>query len=267
MYERGALRGIIISLHARGPEKMRNKNSLFTGLLGASVAILGVIVFLILFMLLNIENQVFKWILVALIVVAVAFVVLLAIGVFAMAKRTRPAGRLGRALMRRVLALYPVAMGIGKLFGIKKDDIKKSFVEINNNMVRSNSNLKVPAENIVVLTPHCLQNTLCPVRVTLDVEACQECGLCDIAQLKKLCKSLGVKLIVVTGGTLARSYIKEQHPKAVVAVACENDLFSGIMDVLPLPAIGVFNERPEGPCKNTKINIEDVEKAILFFKD
>jgi hypothetical protein len=50
-----------------------------------------------------------------------------------------------------------------------------------------------------------------------------------------------------------------------VAVACERDLSSGIIDSYPLPVLGVTNERPFGPCFNTKVDLGQVIEAIEFF--
>ena len=61
--------------------------------------------------------------------------------------------------------------------------------------------------------------------------------------------------------------VKQARPKAIVAVACERDLTSGIQDVFPLPVLGVLNERPFGPCFNTKVDINKLEAAILTFMD
>jgi hypothetical protein len=42
---------------------------------------------------------------------------------------------------------------------------------------------------------------------------------------------------------------------------------SGIQDVYPLPAVGVLNIRPNGPCYNTHVDMDEVkaqlEKIIL----
>ena len=73
--------------------------------------------------------------------------------------------------------------------------------------------------------------------------------------------------MIVNGGTLARKTVKELGPAAIVAVACEQDLFSGILDVRPLPTLGVLNIRPEGPCRNTRVDISQLESAIRFFSD
>ena len=74
-----------------------------------------------------------------------------------------------------------------------------------------------------------------------------------------------VNLAVVTGGTLARKKVIENKPKAIIAIACERDLTEGILDTNPLPVMGVLNIRPEGPCKNTKVDLVKVIEAIEFF--
>ena len=78
----------------------------------------------------------------------------------------------------------------------------------------------------------------------------------------QIAKEYGCQFIVVTGGTLARMKVKEARPKAIVAIACERDLASGMADVFPIPVIGVLNERPNGPCCNTKVDPERVRAAV-----
>jgi hypothetical protein len=46
-------------------------------------------------------------------------------------------------------------------------------------------------------------------------------------------------------------------------VACERDLTSGLQDVYPLPALGILNQRPHGPCVDTRVDIERVRQAVL----
>ena len=50
-----------------------------------------------------------------------------------------------------------------------------------------------------------------------------------------------------------------------MAIACERDLTGGIQDVYPLPAVGVLNIRPNGPCFNTHVDIEKVREEIEKF--
>ena len=55
------------------------------------------------------------------------------------------------------------------------------------------------------------------------------------------------------------------RPNAILAVACERDLTSGIQDVFPMPVIGVLNRRPNGPCFNTSVDIDAIEEEIKTF--
>ncbi|EAX48607.1 protein of unknown function DUF116 [Thermosinus carboxydivorans Nor1] len=160
--------------------------------------------------------------------------------------------------------LFPLATSIGRLFDINKERVERSFIEVSNHLVRKRA-VKVQPEQLLILTPHCIQQEACPHKITRDVANCRACGACQVGDLLDLSRRYGVHLAVVTGGTLARKIIKTIRPKAVLAIACERDLTSGIQDVFPLPVIGVLNERPCGPCCNTRVNLEVVEQALRDF--
>jgi hypothetical protein len=78
----------------------------------------------------------------------------------------------------------------------------------------------------------------------------------------KLFKQHKVKASVVPGGTLARELVKSRNPKAIVAIACERELWSGIRDTQPVPVISIINERPNGPCVETKAPCQLVDDAL-----
>jgi uncharacterized protein len=94
------------------------------------------------------------------------------------------------------------------------------------------------------------------------VQNCKRCGKCPIKDLLELTSKYGVDLAVATGGTLARRIVMERRPDLIIAVACERDLTSGIQDTMPLPVYGIFNERPHGPCLNTRVAIDRVEAVL-----
>ncbi|MDK2848363.1 MAG: uncharacterized protein PWP34_1716 [Desulfuromonadales bacterium] len=157
--------------------------------------------------------------------------------------------------------LMPAVIAIGVVMRLDRDALQRCFINLNNQLVRSR-NPRVPAGKVMILLPHCLQLFDCAIKVTDDVEKCARCGRCDIGDLAELAKQRGVTLAVATGGTLARKILMKKRPRLVVAVACERDLTSGIRDAYPLPVIGVFNTRPEGPCFNTRIDIDAVRRAL-----
>lgn len=160
--------------------------------------------------------------------------------------------------------LFPTAIRIGRFFDVDKERIEQSFIEVSNHLVKQ-KRIMVPPERLLIVTPHCLQNDDCPHKITRSAANCQRCGKCQVGELVSLSEKYGIKVAIVTGGTMARKAIKEMRPKAILAIACERDLTSGIQDVFPLPVIGILNERPCGPCCNTRVNMERVEQAVKDF--
>ena len=157
--------------------------------------------------------------------------------------------------------LFPLAVRIGKIFGIKRRQLEGSFIAVSN-LIFMKSKIKVLAKKLLVLVPHCLQLASCPHKITRDPNNCKRCGGCNIGDLMKLSEELGFVFFVATGGTLARQVVIKNRPQAVLAIACERDLMSGIQDVYPLPAVGVLNIRPNGPCYNTRVDIDEVKKTL-----
>ena len=161
---------------------------------------------------------------------------------------------------------YPMTMWVGRLFGVSKEEIEDSYIKINNQMTVS-QDIKYRPEEILILAPHCLQNTNCPHKITIDVQNCHRCGKCSVAGLLDIAEETGVNLVVASGGTFARKLAKEYQPKAIVAIACERYLTSGIKDMNAqhIPVVGVLNERPNGPCYNTTVPICKVRQALAYF--
>ena len=160
-----------------------------------------------------------------------------------------------------VKGLFPFMILVGKLLGVSKERVQQSFIEVNNHLVRSNTRRTKP-DKLLILLPHCIQEFDCQIKITGNIKNCQGCGKCEIKDLIELADRYQVKIAVATGGTLARRIIVENRPDAIVAVACELDLNSGIQDSYPIPVLGILNERPNGPCINTKVDIEKVKHAI-----
>lgn len=157
--------------------------------------------------------------------------------------------------------LLPAIELLGRAFGISVDTIRQSFIAMNNSLVLS-QRCRVKPDRVLILLPHCLQLFECEIKVTGDINKCIRCGRCDIMGLADLAQKYSIDISVATGGTLARKVIIEKRPKLVFAVACERDLTSGIKDCYPLPVIGVLNDRPFGPCFNTKVDIQKIDEAL-----
>ena len=164
--------------------------------------------------------------------------------------------------MSKIIRLViPIAIELASMMKVDKNAIRAFFVDMNNIFVES-LKPKASKEKVLVLVPHCLQWSKCSYKITSDPSNCRRCGKCNIDGILKLCDQYGVTLCVASGGTMARNAIKENRPHVIISVACSRDLISGIMDVESIPVIAVENIMPEGPCLNTRVDIDRLEAAL-----
>jgi hypothetical protein len=145
-----------------------------------------------------------------------------------------------------ITSIVPGILKLGQRLGVPTDRMANSFIKVSNALIRSRKK-SIQPEDILILLPRCLSKSL------LD-------------QISGFSKDKGIQCRVVPGGELARKIIAETRPKAVIGVACERDLLSGIQAVVgKIPVIGIPNCRPEGPCMNTTIDLAELENAVGFF--
>ncbi len=145
-----------------------------------------------------------------------------------------------------IIYLVNRATWLGGKFGISKDRMGSSFISVNNALVRVFSRSKYQ-RRLLILLPRCLSKE---VR----------------ERTMAVCERYGAPAFIAGGGDVARKMVTDFRPNAIIGVACERDLVSGIRDVAKdIPVIAIANKRPEGPCKNTYINFQELEDALDFF--
>ncbi|HUI92294.1 MAG TPA: DUF116 domain-containing protein [Chitinivibrionales bacterium] len=161
--------------------------------------------------------------------------------------------------------LFPLAATLSQVLGVNRAKLRTSFIKVNNSLTKAQRR-RIRGDRILILLPHCLQIDVCNRKLTSDVSNCARCGRCPVGGLVDMGERLGLKIEVVNGGTLARKKVSDFRPDGIVAVACERDLTFGIQDVHPIPVYGVINDRPNGPCFNTCVDLKLVEDGIRFFR-
>ncbi|SNX55596.1 DUF116 domain-containing protein [Thermoanaerobacterium sp. RBIITD] len=246
---------------------MTGKKRVFIGLLSVLILLLMLTIALLTYVIRSEDLILFNLFIGVLIALFSVIVLILLFGIFAFVysvymKKTNK--MLNNIISSLIDGAYPILIVLGKILGFKKDKIQQSFTAINNFLV-SSRNIKYKQEDLLILAPHCIQFNECIYKVTNDIDNCRRCGKCQVNDLIKLKEKYGVKVAIATGGTLARKVVKDLKPNAIIAIACERDLTSGIMDVKKIPVYGIINVRPYGPCFNTKVDIGEVEKAIINF--
>ncbi|MHB1392159.1 MAG: DUF116 domain-containing protein [Clostridia bacterium] len=164
--------------------------------------------------------------------------------------------RLGMGLV------LPVFMYFTGLFKGDKDWLGRIYISTNNLVVRYGLQKKSSAQMLVLL-PHCMQSKDCSCRITEDISNCRRCGCCKVGEVASIIERYGIRVVVAKGGTAARNTVKEFRPDFILAVACERELVSGIGDVGKIPVIGVINQRPNGYCTNTTVDMTQLKKILL----
>ena len=142
--------------------------------------------------------------------------------------------------------LVPIVLRFGIRLGFSRDRMGNSFVKISNTLIRG-STYRVKPEKLLILLPRCLQKSL-------------------MNRIVDFAKQSHIPVFTVAGGEKAREIVYKMNPQAIIGVACERDLLSGIQEIVSrIPVIGIPNRRPEGPCKNTTIDFQEFMNAIQTF--
>jgi uncharacterized protein len=160
--------------------------------------------------------------------------------------------QLGRPLLPERLAergpflrLMRLTSRIADRFG-RRDWVENAAVKVYNGFALMRGR-KVGQGELLLLIPRCLS------KATLD-------GVLGIAG------KYGVPVFVATRGQLARRVIRERRPRAVVAVACERDMVSGLHDVAgKIPVLGLTMTLPAGPCKDASLDLGQLEQWVRAY--
>jgi len=143
------------------------------------------------------------------------------------------------------LALMRWTSQVARRFGAR-DWVEHAAVEVFNGLAARRGR-KVGKGELLVLVPRCL------AKDALD-------GILEVAGRYE------VPVFVATRGQLARRAIRERRPRAVVAVACERDMVSGIHDVAAkIPVLGLTMRLPSGPCKDASVDVAKFESWVRSF--
>jgi hypothetical protein len=143
------------------------------------------------------------------------------------------------------LRLMRFTSAVAARFG-RRDWVENAAVKVYNALA-SLRGRKVGKGELLLLIPRCLS------KETLD-------GVLGIAG------KYGVPVFVATRGQLARRVIRERRPRAVVAVACERDMVTGLHDVAgQVPVLGLTMTLPAGPCKDARLNLGQLEEWVRSY--
>ena len=128
----------------------------------------------------------------------------------------------------------------------RRDWVENAAVKVYNTFAARRGR-KVGKGELLLLIPRCLS------KAALD-------GVLGIAGKYE------VPVFVATRGQLARRVIRERRPRAVVAVACERDMVTGLHDVAgKVPVLGLTMTLAAGPCKDAGVDLGKLEEWVRSY--
>ncbi|MGH7673784.1 MAG: DUF116 domain-containing protein [Gemmatimonadales bacterium] len=140
------------------------------------------------------------------------------------------------------LQLMNLTSRVARAFG-RRDWVEHAAIDVYNTLAVRRGR-KVGKGELLVLIPRCLS------KQAID-------GVLAIAGRYE------VPVFVATRGQLARRVIRERRPRAVVAVACERDMMTGLRDVAgKLPVLGLTMRLPNGPCRDAVLDLDVMEEWV-----
>lgn len=234
------------SLESEMDEKLTTFFLLALGIIFMFIAILPVVWYLIkprIFELNHFVSNLIEWSVTA--AVFFGFILLLIEGISIL--------RFGKSIFpyrwreKFILYLLPKTIWLGEKFGISRDRVGNSFIKVHNLITKNFA--CVNTERLLILLPRCLK------KETRN-------------QIMNRINGNDFKVVTAGGGEQARKAITQYQPTLILALACERDLMSGIRDVADkIPVLAIPNKRPDGPCKNTDIYLDELEETLRFITD
>ena len=155
--------------------------------------------------------------------------------------------------------LYSPFKTIAKLLNLNEHLIDDISIKLRND-VNKEKFKKIPSDKTLIFLPHCLRHKDCPATLQKEGLNCIECGLCSIGIIKKKSEPLDYKLYIVPGSSFVKKIVIENKFKAVIGVACHEDLNQMMMLLSDYCPQGVLLEKTG--CFETKVNIKKVFEKI-----
>ncbi len=170
---------------------------------------------------------------------------------------------LGRILIKEERLIFPKFLlftmdmfyGLFKKFsgnlGVDKKIVDQIGVEVRNK-VNEKLFWKVKPPDKIIVLPHCLRHADCEATLESSGLVCKNCHRCVIGMLKDKGEYMGYQVFIIPGSSFLKNIVGKHEFKAVLGVACYQDLNLAMMKLSKFPSQGVPLLR-DG-CINTEVD-------------
>jgi hypothetical protein len=161
-----------------------------------------------------------------------------------------------RLLLFTIDMFYGIFKKFSENVGVDAKIVDQIGVEVRNKVNEKLYKKIKPQEKIVVL-PHCLRDADCEAKLESSGLVCKDCNRCVIGVIKTKAEEKGFKVFIIPGSTFLKKILEKNNFKAVLGVACYQDLNLAMMKLSKFSCQGV--PLLKDGCINTKVDV----KAVL----
>lgn len=161
-----------------------------------------------------------------------------------------------KLLLFTVDVFYGLFKKFSEQVGVDGKIVDQIGVEVRNK-VNEKLFRKIKHEDKILVLPHCLRHADCQATLETSGIVCKDCNKCVIGVLKNRGEEMGYKVYIIPGSQFLKKIVEKNKFKAILGVACYQDLNLCMMNLSKFPVQGVPLLR-DG-CVNTKVD----SRAVL----
>ena len=156
-----------------------------------------------------------------------------------------------RLLLFTIDMFYGLFKKFSENVGVDAKIVDQIGVEVRNKVNEKFFKKIEPQDKILVL-PHCLRHVDCEAKLESSGLVCKDCNRCVIGVLKSKAENKGFKVFIIPGSTFLKKILEKNNFKAVLGVACYQDLNLAMMKLSKFSCQGV--PLLKDGCINTKVD-------------
>ena len=159
--------------------------------------------------------------------------------------------------------LYSPLKKIAKHLGFDENFIDHIGVDVRN-AVNKEKFESLPPEDKIIVLPHCLRSAECEASLKESGIQCTYCNKCAIGIIKEKAEPMGYRVFIVPGSSFIKKIVGQNKFKAVLGVACYDDLYLTMTAFSDFAPQGVLLSR--SGCFETKVDVKTVLEKIGYYE-
>lgn len=119
-----------------------------------------------------------------------------------------------------------------------------------------------PVANVLLILPRCVRHRCCRPGPGGDLAHSLECRECQLGDLARTARDLGVRALVAFRSHLAYRAARRERPDLIVATACEDRLIKALASVSDIPALLSPLTGMERMCVGAVFDLEWTQRML-----